>query len=1484
MYIIFDTETTGLPKNFKAPITDTDNWPRLVQLAWQIHDKKGDLVKVENYIIKPEGFTIPYNSQKIHGISTERALKQGVDLDVVLKAFQKDLESCQISVGHNISFDNAIMGCEFYRRSIENSVERIKSVDTKDETIDFCALPGGKGGRFKWPTLSELYLKLFNTSFEEAHNASADVEATSRCFLELVRLSVIAHQKVDLSDEEFQAFKASNPEPFELIGLNIKPYDPNQLDGKEEAVEEKEVIQNIDIRSNRKLLNDALFTHLHIHSQFSVLQSTTTISDIINYAQDHKLKAIGISDRGNLMAAFAFVEGIRKANSSNQKKKEEAEEKGEGFDYQEITPIVGSEFNYCQDHQNKNQKDNGYQVLLYAKNRKGFFNLSKLSSISHVDGFYYIPRIDKDLIVKYKSDLVALTGGMYGFLASMILNEGLEKAEKELLWWKEHFGEDLYIEIGRHGLEEEQVLNEELVKLSNKYQIKLIAANDTFYTHKNQSNAHDILLCIKDGEKQQTPKGRGRGFRYGMTGEEYYLKTPEQMKDLFVDLPESILTIEEMVNKFEPYPLKRDTLLPAFDIPEEFVDKADEIDGGKRGENAFLRHITYLGAEKRYETITDEIRERIDFELQVIENTGYPGYFLIVQDFTTEARKMGVSVGPGRGSAAGSVVAYCTGITNVDPIKYDLLFERFLNPDRVSLPDIDIDFDDLGRDKIIQWVIDKYGANQVAQIITYGKMAAKSSIRDTGRVLDYPLDQTNALTKLVPLNAKLGLCFSNDDEKIKSKFKGEDLALINELKNQRALPGEVGKVLEQAEVIEGSLRNTGVHACGVIITPDDITNFVPVTTGKGTDMYLTQYDNAVVESAGLLKMDFLGLKTLTIINEAIRLVKKRHDIDINPDDIPLDDPLTFELYQRGETNGTFQFESAGMQKHLRGLKPDKFEDLIAMNALYRPGPMEFIPDFINRKIGKSEIEYDLPEMEEFLKETYGITVYQEQVMLLSQKLAGFSKGDADTLRKAMGKKILSLLATLRPKFMTGGKERGFDEKILLKIWNSWESFASYAFNKSHSTCYSFIAYHTGYLKANYPPEFMASVLTNNSKDIKKITFYMSECKRMGLEVLSPDVNESELNFTVNANGGIRFGLSAIKGVGEGAARSLIEERTQNGEFKDIFDFVKRVDLRTVNKRTMENLVYAGAFDEFSEVHRGVFFFEDHKGETFLSQITKFGTQYKAYLQAPADLFGGSEEFAIPNPKIPEVPEMDTLHALRLEKEVVGVYISSHPLDTYRFEVQHTSNALLSDFDEGEPQGASPAEGEEVDLEAQKLAELERQEQVKKLRSKTFSVACQVVDHQERITKNGKPFGIFMAEDYSGQKEFFVFGEQYTTIKGYLVAGSYILLKLKYQPDRFKPDQYRLNILSACFLADVFSKFYKGLEIEIDLQQLDDEVIAQVSDLAEEHQGDKVLRLKIKDSARKKSVKLHSRTKRIALSRELLEALENYPSLKARLKE
>ena len=1054
MYLIFDTETTGLPKKWNAPISDSENWPRCVQLAWQLHDNNGKLISNQSSIIKPDGFDIPFESEKVHGISTVLANKIGENLNDVLEIFNSDLSKSKYIVGHNLKFDTNIVGAEFFRLKIDNSLNEKNILDTcTEKTANLCKIQGGRG-KFKFPTLIELYKYLFNDDFQQAHNASADVEATSRAFFELIRINNFNANDFEDFNEILNKLNSDTKDKVGLFGikhLNLK--DESEKIKNETKVE---VVTEIINKSDKTSGLENHFVHLHNNSQFSVLQSTSKIADLVKKTFEMGMSAVALTDKANMMGCFHFYRAIKNFNENNEEGKK-------------IKPIIGCELNVCENHIDKSSRDDGYQIVFLAKNKIGYQNLIKMCSIGYTEGFYYVPRVDREIVLKYSEGLIVLSGNKYGEISNKILNVGENQAIEALEWWKSKFNDDFYLELIRHGEEEDEVLNNQLLKFSKTFDIKLIATNNTHYINKEDANAHDILLCVKDGEKQSTPIGKGRNFRYGLKNQEYYFKSPNDMVNLFRDIPESISNISQLVEKIEIFDLHREVLLPKFEIPKDFKSTNDDV------ENEYLRHLTIKGANSIYKEINQDLAERINFELEVIRNSGYPGYFLIVQDLINAARKMNVSVGPGRGSVAGSVVAYCLGITKIDPIKYDLLFERFLNPDRVSMPDIDIDFDDEGRSKVIDYVIDKYGSKQVAQIITYGKMAAKSSLRDTARVLDLSLSDADFLAKLVPNTVKLSDIFTKDDKKLNSELRSDDYSNAMELKKLSDGDDLQAETINQARVIEGSLRNIGVHACGVIITPDDITNFVPIATAKDSQLFVTQYDNSVVESAGLLKMDFLGLKTLSLIKDTIKLVKYIHNKDIDIESIPLDDKKTYELFQRGDTVGIFQYESSGMQKYLRDLKPTVFEDLIAMNALYRPGPLEYIPSFVRRKNGLEKITYDIPQMEENLKETYGITVYQEQVMQLSQKLADFSKGDADLLRKAMGKKIFSLLQKLKPKFIEGGVKNGYKEDVLEKIWKDWEAFASYAFNKSHSTCYALIAYQTAYLKSHFPAEYMAAV-------------------------------------------------------------------------------------------------------------------------------------------------------------------------------------------------------------------------------------------------------------------------------------------------------------------------------------------------------------------------------------------------------------------------
>ncbi len=1420
MFLIFDTETTGLPRNWDAPVSDLDNWPRCIQIAWQLHDELGNLIENKDFLVKPNGFDIPYDSERIHGISTELATNQGESLTVVIDEFKEALSKAKYVVGQNIRFDLNIMGAEFLRNSLTDPFSEKIILDTCTEvTANLLKLPGGRGGRFKLPNLTELHSYLFNTPFAEAHNATADVEATTRCFFELLRQQVFTPAELQVDKAFFQGFLENNPSVIQSVGLKHQ----NLKNASAEYKKKSNIDHGVNKPQNQEDLQafkEAQFAHLHNHTQFSVLQSTISVPALVKAAGDLKMPAVAITDHANMMGAFHFISQINAHNKKVEAKNAEILENGGVPDEQPIKPIIGCEFFVCTNHLDKSRKDDGYQVVFLAKNKNGYHNLAKLSSIAYTKGFYYVPRIDRELVEQYKDDLIVLTGNLYGEVPSKVLNLGERQAEEALLWWKEQFGEDLYIEIIRHTQEDEDRVNATLLNFSTKHQVKVVATNNTYYVNKKDADAHDILLCVKDGEKLATPIGRGRGYRYGLPNQEYYFKDTAQMKQIFKDIPESIINVAEILNKIEPYQLAREVLLPKFDIPEIFRVEEDLVDGGKRGENAYLRHLTYEGAKARYEEITPEIQERIDFELLTIEKTGYPGYFLIVQDFIAEARKMDVSVGPGRGSAAGSVVAYCLKITNIDPLKYDLLFERFLNPDRVSMPDIDIDFDDEGRSRVMDYVIQKYGSNQVAQIITYGTMAAKSSIRDTARVLDLPLFEADKIAKLIP-NMKLAKIFTLDDKALKSALRADEHEKVLELKALSKAGNLGSKIIEQAIVLEGSLRNTGIHACGVIITPDDITNFVPVATAKDSDLYVTQFDNSVVENAGLLKMDFLGLKTLTLIKDTVKLVKLRHGIQLDPDAFPIDDVKTYELFQRGETIGIFQYESAGMQKYMKELKPTVFDDLIAMNALYRPGPMEYIPSFIRRKNGEEEIKYDLDACEEYLKETYGITVYQEQVMLLSQKLASFTKGEADQLRKAMGKKQKDVLDKMKPKFIDQAVQNGHQTASLEKIWKDWEAFASYAFNKSHSTCYAWIAYQTAYLKANYPAEYMAAVLSNNMSDIKQVAFFMEECRQMGVKVLGPDVNESDLKFSVNSNGEVRFGLSAVKGVGEKAVESIIIER-ENGNYADIYDFAKRSNTRIVNKKAYESFVYSGAFDAFG-FHRAQYFYIGPNDKlNGLEKLIKYANDFQNNdATSQASLFGGSKADLILEPQMPMSPEWGLLDRLKYEKDAIGIFLSGHPLDNYKFELQHycahsvkhlnvINKIRMGDNDE------------------ELLGEFEG------LKNRELVVGGLVVVAAQRMTKTGKPFGTIVFEDYDDTTELALFGDDFIKFKQYLTDGYFLRINGRVGERFGKAGDWEFKINSISLLSELRDKMTKSITIQVQIEDINDEFMEKINAILEEN--------------------------------------------------
>ena len=1533
MYLIFDTETTGLPQNFNAPLSDSDNWPRMVQIAWQLHDENGELIENQDYIIKPEGYDIPFNATRIHGISTKMAQEQGRDLQEVLEEFTEVLKKTKVVAGHNIDFDYKIVGAELFRKGIENTLEKTPSADTMELGTDFCQLSGGKNGRYKSPKLEELYEKLYGKKFDEAHNAAADVNATAQVFFEMMRIGIIPAENLKISQEQLEAYQSLHPNPIKPFAIVIR----RQV---EDFNKKKKTVDFGD--TDEVEIGD--YFNFHNHSIFSSLQSTTSIEDLINKAKSDNFPAVGMVDLGNMMGAFKFISEVENYNSKVKKahqeyidQKQKAEEEGVEFFETEpqqktIIPVLGCEF-YISDRPEQKQftkddPDRRTNMVLLAKNFIGYKNLAKLSSIGFVKGFYFgVPRISRQMISQYKEGLIAVTSGISGDIPDAILNFGEQKGEELFKWWKEEFGEDFYVQIQNHGLYEEEHVNQTLLQFAEKYDVKILAQNETFYTEKSDADIQDIVSCIKDGEKLSTPIGRGFGKRRGLTSQEFYLKNTEEIKQAFRQYPDAFEAYTELLQKFEPYTLKRDVLLPEFDIPEEFQHEDDLKDGGKRGENAYLRHLTYEGAKKKYGEATDEIAERLDFELEVIAKTGYPGYFLIVQDFCNEAKNMGVSVGPGRGSAAGSAVAYCIGITNVDPIKYDLLFERFLNPERISMPDIDIDFDDEGRDRIIKWVIDKYGQSNVAQIITYSVLGGKSAIKDAGRVLDVPIFETNNIAKLVPSvpGMNIAKALSKYD-----KLKDEDKVLVDEMKAILENPKDSRyRVLDSARKMEGCIRNTGIHACGVIITPEDISNLVPISiAAKDADILVSQFDNSVAESAGLLKMDFLGLRTLTIIKDALKLIRQRYNIDINPDEIPLDDAKTYQLFKEGRTVGIFQYESAGMQKYMRDLKPTVFADLIAMNALYRPGPIKYIPNFINRKHGVEEIVYDLPETEEYLKETYGITVYQEQVMLLSQKLANFTKGEADTLRKAMGKKQRNVLDKMYPKFIEGGKANNLDETKLQKIWKDWEAFAEYAFNKSHSTCYALIAYHTAYLKANYPAEYMASVMSNNINNTAQITMFMEDCKSMGVDVLGPDVNESQYKFSVNEKGQIRFGLGAIKGIGEGPSEAIDQER-QKGKFKDVFDFFERVSSSQVNKRVVEGLVMAGAFDELDTYHRAQYLEPDSSGKTAVEKLLRYGQNYnESKSSVENSLFADMmEEVQIERFKIEPQPEWSNMYKLNKEKETIGFYLSAHPIDEFKYQYKFMQGSLskksiLEKERKNEPEehldvadsgiDADILEDENIDFGMDAESEEMVEETTKKIeprgfhnflnldevenykstiiannvpetnlswkdrqnnmnKGKEYTVAGMITEYTVRDGKRGGEKVAFLTlEDYASSCSFRLGDRDYMRLKDKIAPQRFVILKIKYSVSQ--DGRCFVNVNDVLELRDAFDKFAKSLTVVMPVQDLKKEDIEFFRNKILTNKGEHKLSFYIKNPEDNSIIELVSMQHKIRIDDNVLKMI------------
>ncbi len=1210
------------------------------------------------------------------------------------------------------------------------------------------------------------------------------------------------------------------------------------------------------------------FTHLHVHSQYSILDGAASIGALVNKAKSDKMSALALTDHGAMFGIKEFHAACTKA---------------------EIKPILGCE-TYVAARSIKEKKDkvdrSGHHLILLAKNKVGYRNLIKLISVASTEGFYYKPRIDKALLEKHHEGLVVSSACLGGEIPQHIMNNNMKAAEEAILWYKNLFGEDYYLEIMRHPAEAQQQregvydwqvkVNKVLIPLAKRLGVKLIATNDIHFTNAEDADAHDLLICLNTGKDFDDPN------RMRYTKQEWF-KTQAEMNELFSDVPEALQNTCEIADKIENYVLNAAPIMPAFPSPEdigtedefrqkysdehlreEFGNDAFERLGGYdkvlrvKLESAFLEHLTFEGAKERYgETLEKHVVERLEFELNTIKVMGYPGYFLITQDFINWAKENGVIVGPGRGSAAGAAVAYCTGITNIDPIKYDLLFERFLNPDRISLPDVDIDFDDDGRQAVLDYVTDKYGQDKVAHICTFGTMATKSSIRDVARVLKLPLPEADRLAKLVPDAPKMNFV---------KAFKESP-----ELKQEKDSPVElVAQTMKFAESLEGSVRQTGVHACGVIIGRDPLSDHIPLMPTKEENLYTTQYDGRFVEDIGLLKMDFLGLKTLSIIKECLENIRLSKGIEIDINQIPMEDEKTFELFSHGETTAIFQFESDGMKKHLRDLKPNRFEDLVAMNALYRPGPMEYIPDYIARKHGRQKVDYDVPMMEKYLNDTYGITVFQEQVMLLSRLLAGFTRGDSDTLRKAMGKKIMAVMNKLKVKFVDGCnanfqfvdecKNKGKKpDEVIEKIWKDWEAFASYAFNKSHSVCYAYIAYQTGFLKAHYPGEFMAANLSRNLSNITDITKLMTECKRMKLNVLGPDINESFIKFTANKNGDIRFGMGAIKGVGSAAVQNIIDSRKANGEFKTIYDLVENVNLQSVNKKNLEALAMAGAFDNLEGVKRSSFFSGDDENDntTFIEKLIRYGNRLQLEAQsAQQSLFGGMGSTQdIQKPPIPNVEEWAKLILLEKEKNLIGIYLTAHPLDDYALEINNfcSKDVALKDLNN--------------DIEQYK--------------DKDFTFGGMVTAAREGTSKNGNPYATLTLSDYTDSKELFFFGKDYVNFSKYCKAGLFLMVRGGVK-SRFNSDYYEFKVSGIELLSEVRETYVKSITINLPLSKITESMVKSMESLVEEYKGKTTLYFNVYDPENNMYIKMFSRTARIHPSDKFLSFFDGQPDISYRI--
>ena len=1166
------------------------------------------------------------------------------------------------------------------------------------------------------------------------------------------------------------------------------------------------------------------FVHLHVHSQYSILDGQAPVKALVDKAIADGMGGMALTDHGNMFGIKELHDYVAKLN----KKRGEGEPK--------FKPILGCEVYVANKsrHDRSDKRDNGNHLILLAKNLHGYKNLIKIVSHAWTEGMYYHPRTDHSELEKYHEDLICCSACLGGEVPQLIMAGRLQEARERVKWFKGVFGDDYYLELQRHKAtvahanhetyERQVEVNAVLMQLARELDIKLVCTNDSHFVNEEDADAHERLICVSTGKKLTDENVM-------LYSKQEWFKTQEEMNQVFADVPEALQATQEILDKVEIYSIDHGPILPDFPLPEGF-----------NNEDEYLRYLVYEGARERWPELTDEQRERLDFELETIKNMGFPGYFLIVQDYIRMAPKLGCSVGPGRGSAAGSAVAYCLGITKIDPLKYDLLFERFLNPDRISLPDIDTDFDDDGRAAVLNYVTEKYGAEKVAHIVTYGTMAAKSAIKDVARVEDLSVAESNRLAKFIPSSPN-----EMPEDKNGKKYKitvKNCLECFDEFRAEldNADP-RVGETIRYAEKLEGSVRSTGVHACGVIIGRDDITDWVPVSTATDSDgekIIVTQYEGGVIESTGLIKMDFLGLKNLSIIKEALAGIKLNHGVDIDIEKIPIGAAKTYELYCKGQTSGTFQFESAGMQKYLIELHPTCFEDLIAMNALYRPGPMDYIPSFINRKQGREPIEYDIPCMEKYLKETYGITVYQEQVMLLSRQLAGFTRGQSDTLRKAMGKKQIEKMNELEALFYEGGEKNGHDKQVLNKIWEDWKKFASYAFNKSHATCYSWVAYQTAYLKANYPSEYMAAVLSSNLNDVDKLSKYMDECRSMGIEVLGPNINESYKNFSATRDGRIRFGLAGIKGVGAGCVDSIVEERDKNGPFKDIFDFVQRINQGACNRKALESMALAGAFDDFKEIKREDFFETNLRGEAYSETLMRFGQRYQSSQQEMQNsLFGAFETIEVATPPVPNAEPWSQLERLNRERDLVGMYLSAHPLDPYYIEVNYGCDTPLAEVKN---------KADQLDTE--------------------LTMGGLVVDFQTRMGKKGNQFGIIKIEDYSGSFEFMLFGNKFVDYQKFGVPGYAVVVRGAYE--RGYGDNIRFNVKSIDLLENMKGKMLKNLVIS-----LRDTDLRNVEFLKQYHgaQGDNRcdLYFRMQDQVSGNYVMLRSKQP-IAVDKRLLETL------------